>query len=241
MCTRQPPSPAQRTQRLVLLPGLDGTNKRYTEFISSLGTATRVEVIAYPCDELLGYDQLEALVRAALPSGQRYFLLGESFSGPLAIRIAANPPDGLAGVILCGTFAKNPLPWLRWVRPLAVRAPIKSLPRWLRALLLWGSAQPRRAPAHADRAMAGVAAAVVRHRLGEVFDVDETSRLGCIDLPMLILSARGDLIVPRAATQWMLQSARDAQLAEIDGPHLLLQSRPADCAAAVLQFLQRWI
>ncbi len=173
--------------------------------------------------------------------GQPYFLLGESFSGPLAIRIAANPPDGLAGVILCGTFAKNPLPWLRWARPLAVRAPIKTLPRWLRALLLWGSMQPQRAPAHADRAMAGVAAAVVRHRIGEIFDVDESRRLGCIDLPMLILRARGDFIVPRAATQWMLKSARGAQLTEIDGPHLLLQSRPADCAAAVLQFLQRWI
>jgi pimeloyl-ACP methyl ester carboxylesterase len=220
---------------------LDGTDKRYTEFIRSLGGGARVEVITYPCDEPLGYDQLEALVRASLPFGQRYFLLGESFSGPLAIRIAANPPRGLAGVILCGTFAKNPLPWLRWARPLAVRAPIKSLPRWLRALLLWGSVQPQRAPAHADRAMTGVAAAVVRHRIGEIFDVDESRRLGCIDLPMLILRARGDFIVPRAATQWMLQSAPEAQLAEIDGPHLLLQSRPADCAAAVLQFLQRWI
>jgi pimeloyl-ACP methyl ester carboxylesterase len=223
------------------LPGLDGTDKRYTEFIRSLSCAAQVEVIAYPCDEPLGYDQLEALVRASLPAGQRYFLLGESFSGPLAIRIAANPPCGLAGVILCGTFAKNPLPWLRWARPLAVRAPIKSLPRWLRAVLLWGSVQPRRAPAHADRAIAGVAAAVVRHRIGEILDVDETRRLGCIDLPMLILRARGDFIVSRAATQWMLKTARGAELAEIDGPHLLLQARPADCAAAVLQFLQRWI
>jgi hypothetical protein len=39
----------------------------------------------------------------------------------------------------------------------------------------------------------------------------------------------------------MLKTARGAELAEIDGPHLLLQARPADCAAAVLQFLQRWI
>jgi pimeloyl-ACP methyl ester carboxylesterase len=220
---------------------LDGSGKRFSEFIHCLGCAAQVEVIAYPCDEPLGYDQLEVLVRASLPAGQRYFLLGESFSGPLAIRIAANPPDGLAGVILCGAFAKNPLPWLRWARPLAVRAPIKSLPRWLRALLLWGSIQPQRAPARADRAMTGVAAAVVRHRIGAIFDVDESRRLDGIDLPLLILRARGDLIVSRAATQWMLKTARGAQLAEMDGPHLLLQSRPADCADVVLQFLQRWI
>jgi hypothetical protein len=31
---------------------------------------------------------------------------------------------------------------------------------------------------------------------------------------------------------------RGARLAEIDGPHLLLQSRPAECAAAVLEFIR---
>ena len=67
----------------------------------------------------------------------RCVLLAESFSGPIAIRVAADPPPGLAGVILCGTFAKNPFPWLRPVRALAVRVPFKSLPRWLRAPLLW--------------------------------------------------------------------------------------------------------
>ena len=29
-----------------------------------------------------------------------------------------------------------------------------------------------------------------------------------------------------------------ALLAEIDGPHLLLQTRPAECAAVVLKFMQ---
>ena len=119
----------------------------------------------------MGYDELEVLVRAALPTGQRYFLLGESFSGPLAIRIAANPPAGLAGVILCGTFAKNPLPWLRLGAAVG-RARCRS--RACRAgcvpSCLWGSVRAAASARPRRSRHAGVAAAVVRHRIGEILD-----------------------------------------------------------------------
>ena len=224
-----------------MLPGLDGTGKLFAEFIHKLNSDAQVQVVAFPRDEPLGYAELEALARAALPTDRRYCLLAESFSGPLAIRIAASPPAGLAGVILCSTFAKNPFPWLRWMRPIAVRLPIKSLPRWLRAILMWGSSKSSHAPARRDRAMTGVAASVIRHRIGEVLAVDESRRLTRIKLPILVLKARRDRIVPRAATQWLSNTAPGAQIAEIDGPHLLLQSRPEECAVPVLQFLRRWI
>jgi len=226
---------------LVMLPGLDGSGKLFSEFIRSLGPTVDVQVQSYPSDQPIGYAKLEVLVRAALPTEGRYILLAESFSGPLAIRIGANPPQGLAGLVLCGAFAKNPFPWLRWASPLAVRLPIKSLPRWLRALIMWGSAMPQRAPRRADRAMTAVATAVIRHRIGEVLAVDESVGLSRINLPILILTARRDRIVPRAAARWMLKTAAHAQVAEIDGPHLLLQARPEECAVPVLEFLRRWI
>ncbi len=34
------------------------------------------------------------LVRAALPAGEPYILLGESFSGPIALALAAERPHG---------------------------------------------------------------------------------------------------------------------------------------------------
>jgi len=153
--------------------------------------------------------------------------------------VAADPPRGLAGLILCGTFARNPFPWLRPLRALAVRVPFKSLPRWLRAPLLWGSGDPRRAPPGAERASAGVAAAVIRRRLHEVLTVDVTTHLAAIELPILILQPSRDRILPRAATRLLAQTRR-AQVADIEGPHLLLQSRPAESAAAVLRFMRRW-
>jgi pimeloyl-ACP methyl ester carboxylesterase len=225
---------------LVILPGLDGTGARFTDFIREIAPAVDARVIPFPTDEPLGYAELETLVRQALPADRRFVLLAESFSGPLAIRIGADPPRGLAGVILCGTFAKNPYPWLRRMRPLAVRLPIKSLPRWLRAPLMWGSGNPRRAPPRGQRAISAVAAPVIRRRIGEVLSVDETSRLGAIELPILVLTAARDRLLPRAATHLLLQSLPLAQFEEIDGPHLLLQSRPSECAVPVLRFVRRW-
>jgi pimeloyl-ACP methyl ester carboxylesterase len=225
---------------LVILPGLDGTGARFADFIRAIAPAVDARVIRFPTDEPLGYAELETLVRQALPSDRRFVLLAESFSGPLAIRIGADPPRGLAGVILCGTFAKNPYPWLRLMRPLVVRLPIKSLPRWLRAPLMWGSGNPRRAPPRGQRAISAVAAPVIRRRIGEVLSVDETARLGAIELPILVLTAARDRLLPRAAAHLLLQSLPLAQFEEIDGPHLLLQSRPRECAVPVLRFVRRW-
>jgi len=225
------------TPAVVLLPGIDGTGKFFSEFAACLRPSVDSILITYPKDQALGYDELEALVLAALPTGRLFVLLGDSFSGPIAIRIAARPPAGLVAVILCGTFAKNPFPWLRWARPLAACLPLKSLPRWVRAPLMWGSASPQRAPAQRERAIAGVSPAVIRHRIAALLAVDESAALGRIRVPTLVLRARRDRVISRAATQWILQTLPGAQLVEIDGPHLLLQARPAECAAIVLKFM----
>lgn len=223
---------------VVLLPGLDGTGKLFREFVQALQPSVDSLIVSYPTDQAMGYDELEALVLAALPSDRPFVLLGESFSGPLAIRVAARSPAGLVAVILCGSFAKNPFPWLRWARPLAAYLPLKSLPRWVRAPLMWGSASPNRAPAQMERAIAGVSPAVIRHRIAALLAVDETAALGLIRLPTLVLRARHDRVISRAATQGILKALPSARMAEIDGPHLLLQTRASECAAIVLQFMR---
>jgi pimeloyl-ACP methyl ester carboxylesterase len=224
---------------LVLLPGLDGTGKFFAEFAAKIAPHAGTRTIAYPVDIPLGYAELEVLVRNSLPRDRPFVLLGESFSGPVAIRVAAAPPPGLLGVVLCGTFAKDPFPLLRWLRPLVAHLPVKGLPRWLRTLIMWGPAQARRVPAQADRAIAAVASVVVRHRISALLTVDATAALQCITLPILVLFGKSDRIISRRATDWILQHAGNAEVAGVAGPHLLLQSKADECAVPVLQFMRR--
>lgn len=224
--------------KLVLLPGLDGTGKLFVEFLKALDLGSSAQVVSYPPDIPLGYDELEPLVRAALPTRGRFMILGESFSGPLAIRIAAHPPPALVGLILCVTFASNPYPHLAWARGLAALLPLKSLPRWLRAPLMWGSASPSKAPRQSERAMAGVDAAVIRRRIAALLSVDETAALAKISVPTLVLCATGDRVISKAASMRLIHGIRHAQRLDVDGPHLLLKTRPKECAAAVLNFIR---
>ena len=226
---------------LVLLPGLDGTGKLFAEFVKSLDPGVRTLIVAYPQDLPMGYAELEALVMRAvgnLPRHQRYVVLGESFSGPLAIRVAARAPAGFIGLILSASFAANPYPWLGWARPLATHLPVKSLPRWLRAPLMWGSVAPDRAPSQMQRAMSGVSAAVIRQRIAALLAVDDTHALKQVRVPTLVLRALADRVIPKAATRRILKTLPQAELVEINAPHLLLQTRPKECAAVVLRFLR---
>jgi pimeloyl-ACP methyl ester carboxylesterase len=223
---------------LILLPGLDGTGKLFGDFVQVLGPDVSSQIVAYPKDDALGYAQLETLARAALPCDRPFVVLGESFSGPIAIRIGAQPPAGLRGIILCGAFARNPYPLMSWAGSLAAWFPVKSLPQWVRAPLMWGTMDPDRAPEKLARAMADVSEVVIRHRIAALLAVDESAALARIRLPTLVLQAARDLVIPASATEWILKCAPQAHLVEIDGPHLLLQTRPAECAAAVIKFLR---
>jgi pimeloyl-ACP methyl ester carboxylesterase len=86
--------------------------------------------------------------------------------------------------------------------------------------------------------MADVSEVVIRHRIAALLAVDESAALASIRLPTLVLRAAQDLVIPASATEWILKCAPLAHLVEIDGPHLLLQSRPAECAAVVMEFLR---
>ncbi len=61
--------------------------------------------------------------------------------------------------------------------------------------------------------------------------------LGHIRVPALEIKAGRDRVISTAATRRMVQALPGATQIGIDGPHLLLQTHPAECAAAVLQFL----
>src|SRR5688572_28354175 len=109
---------------LVLLPRMDGTGELFAPFVAALGPDQSVVVVRYPTDRTHCYAELEPIARAALPIDQPFVLLGESFSGPVAISIAAAPPHQLKGLVLCCTFARNPYPWFSPLRALAALLPL---------------------------------------------------------------------------------------------------------------------
>lgn len=112
---------------LVLLPGVDGTGELFGPLIAALNGQVRTLVVRYPTDEALSYLELQRQVHDLLPEGEPFFLLGESFSGPVAISIAAEKPVGLQGGILGASFLRNPRPRLSPFEFIARTVPVACL------------------------------------------------------------------------------------------------------------------
>lgn len=96
---------------LVLLPGLDGTGRLFEWFLDALPSKLRPIVIPFPRDAA-DYAALETQAARSLPQGQPFVILAESFSGPLALRIAARGPANLVAVILVASFTSRPVAWM---------------------------------------------------------------------------------------------------------------------------------
>jgi pimeloyl-[acyl-carrier protein] methyl ester esterase len=222
---------------LVLLPGLDGTGAMFSRFRRALDPAIRTIVVSYPPDEVVGYPGLEGLVRALLPRNDPFVLLAESFSGPIGISIAASRPDGLRGLILVSSFARNPRPRLAPLRPLVRLLPIHPVPAaWLtrHALGRFATAELR---SELLEALSRVSPSVVRGRLRAILDVDASALLPQIDVPVLYLQASADRVVPRSASP-VLESVPQIRFVEVEGPHFLLQASPSAAARHVEAFLR---
>jgi pimeloyl-ACP methyl ester carboxylesterase len=215
---------------LVLLPGMDGTGELFAPFIAALGEEFDTRVVSYPGDHCGGYKELEALARAAIPEDRPYILLGESFSGPIAISIAASAPGDLRGLVLCCTFARNPRPRLSALKALMDVMPIKALP------MGWLVGPQVHAPFKA--ALAEVTSGALRARMRAVLAIDVQGQLAACKAPILYLRAKRDLLVPPSASNVITSIKPEAKVTDFDAPHFLLQTRPQEAAREVAAFVR---
>ena len=222
---------------LVVLPGLDGTGQLFEDFVSALGKDIEVIVVSYPPDKLLDYAELETVARSCLPADKPFFILGESFSGPIAVSIAASSPRGLQGVILCCSFARNPHPELAWLRPFIRLVPIAFIPLSLLAYFLLGRFANERLRTRLGRILATVSSSVLRHRARTALSIDKTGALSRIMVPMLYLRASDDRVIPKSASQLILSLKPDTRVVEFQAPHFLLQTFPSETASVVKAFV----
>src|SRR5690606_27069627 len=192
-----------------LLPGMDGTGKLFGGFLRAFGPDVRAEVVSYPADRELGYDDLEALVRSRLTGEEPTVLVAESFSGPIAMRLAAEANLGVRGVVLVATFARPPAP-----RTLSVLAKLGGFhlapPRFALRSLLLGRDAPAELVDDVRSAIASVAPAVLAHRLRSILTESSGEALGKIRVPVMLVLPEHDRLV--RSYQALIQEARDARV-----------------------------
>jgi pimeloyl-ACP methyl ester carboxylesterase len=223
---------------IVMLPGMDGTGDLFAPIIAELDSSVAAIVVRYP-DAPLGYAALIAHARNSLPATGDFFLLGESFSGPVAVALAAEGNPRLRGLILSAAFITNPLRWTRPIAPLVEVAPVTGTPATLLTRLLLGqfSTPSRRTMIAAS--LAQNSRATIRARLRAIAEVDMRDQLAAVTVPILYLRASHDRIVPDSAGNLVIQIKPETTLVTVQAPHFLLQVGSREAADAICAFLGR--
>jgi pimeloyl-ACP methyl ester carboxylesterase len=223
---------------LVLLPGMDGTGELFQPFVAALKNACDTLVVRYPSDNPLNYEALQAIARQSLPTDRPFVLLGESFSGPIAIALTALNLPRQVGLVLCCTFASNPRPLLKRLGFLVDLLPIGLAPaRWLNPLLLGRFSTPALRTA-LSQAINKVSPSVMRERLRAVLNVDVSAQLGQVNRPTVYLRASDDCLVPERVVKRICELNPQAQVIDVQAPHCLLQAAPDEAARLVIAFMR---
>lgn len=220
--------------RLLLLPGLNGSNRLFTPLLPHLPGNLTVECLELPEEGAQDYPSLADALQPKL-GGTPFVLLGESFSGPLARMLAQRCPAGLRGVVFAATFAEPPSPLLSLLQLLPLPpAALLARRRLIRRFCVGRNASEALVDLIADE-VRRLPAAQIQARLKTLARLREPTTP--LTVPCLSLVPLNDRLVSMRARASVAAGCANIRTKEIAGPHFLLQSRPEACAAAIAAFV----
>jgi pimeloyl-[acyl-carrier protein] methyl ester esterase len=223
--------------RLLLLPGLHGTEGLFPPLERELPSWIAPTTINYPLDRLHRYDDVLRFILERAPEGH-FAVLGDSYSGPLALMVARALPERVTAVILSVTFVTNPMrPMLRWARLFAYTPFVRIAPLRLVVPILINGTSPRERFERVMREIRSVAPRVLAARLREAIDSDHRADLVACGAPILYIKAANDRIISGRTLRVMKEIKPTIESVELPGPHALLLMNPAPPAAVIASFL----
>lgn len=232
---KQSPPVGGTPRHIVLLPGMDGTGELFSQFVLLKPVDFDATVVPLP-QKPVSYSDLERLIQPRIPGDVPYVLLGESFSGPLAIRLAAKCPPNLRGLILCNSFAAPPRAafWklLPWGAIFHVPPPNLILRRYLA-----GDNAPLSLLADIRRTLSNVPPPILASRIRTLLSSNSGDALRTIDVPVLYLRGTADRLVTESAYRAIAEIVPSAKRCDIPGPHMLIQTRPVEVWQAITEFV----
>lgn len=232
--------PGFEKPHIILLPGLPGTSVLFDKLAGELGDFFEIDAVSYPQDVPLGYDELIDHVTSCIPKEKPYFLLGESFSGPLAVMAAARSDENLLGIILVATFVTNPMP--RWIHRLKrfTNTPILNLrPRRFTNRRLIGRKCDVKTRRWIYNNLPRMKKEVLASRILSVLEVNVREELKGCRVPVLYIAGARDWLIGKKCIETIWLCRPDVEIKVIDGVHMILQTNAHDSAKAIIDFCGR--
>jgi len=207
---------------VVLLPGLHGSTSLFDTFIALAPPWARCRAIPLPIDTAQRFDALADAIEPQLRGLEGFVLFGESFSGPIAARLAARLGSKVALLVLCNPLVEVPAIAPSLLSPI-IRSPM--LPSWLVSFVMAGG--DRRLAAAILREVRALSAPILDERLAVVASASREDLLRHLAAPVLAVTGARDRLLSPKVIEDLFVHVPFGVVTSIDAPHLAAQASPA--------------
>ena len=217
---------------IVFLPGFDGEASLRREFLDGLGARHAVRAVTYPNRTLGSLDGYRDHAMSVAPVDWKPILVAESFSGLVAARWAAID-SRVQAIVLCGAFARNPVGHAASLG--AVLPSFVKLGPAFMAPVAWASGDKRRSDwgSGLSKALSDLDDDVIAERLRLIATEDVGPELGALRIPTVVVHFDSDVVIGSMARTHLESVCHQPLVLRLEGPHFALETRPAQCAAAI--------
>ena len=214
---------------VVLLPGLHGSVALFDSFIALAPTWARCRPITLPVNGDQSFEALAIVLEQAVRGMEGFVLFAESFSAPIAAKIAHRLGEKVAMLVLC-----NPL-----VEVSAAVAPsllsrllrFRTISTWLTATALTGS-QLQLAKS-VMREIHALPPRVLEQRLAVACAARRSELLPYLAAPLLLITSTSDRLIDADVAESVVREVPFAISRKIRAPHLAAQTAPSEIWAII--------
>ena len=207
---------------ILILPGLDGTDRMLAEFQSMGGDKIAVKVLTLPDDRSLDYHGLAEHFRPVIQAHVGCHVVAQSFSGPIGILVAHKFPQCVSRLTLVASFASSPVSRIASCLPWSLLFRLR-LPSFVEKYFFVG--QTTSLIPQLRSAIKQNSPAVLLHRFRILQKVNVSAELAELECPLDYVQATHDRLLPRRCLKEIRKVRPDTVVHEIEGPHLILQTQ----------------
>lgn len=213
---------------VVLLPGMHGTTALFQTFVSLAPSWARCLPVALPEESSQSFEAIASRILPTVCGLEQIVLVAESFSGPVAAHLSRSLGPKVALLVLCNPLVRVDAP----VYPgLGARlATSRWVPEAAVAWLMTGG----------DRSIAREMLGEVRRAGRQVMEGRIASALGATAEQLvqdfsggLVIVGTRDRLLPPARTLEVFGGVPYTTLFQIEAPHLVVQTHPAQVWEAI--------
>jgi pimeloyl-ACP methyl ester carboxylesterase len=231
----------KRQIQVILLPGLHGSGALFAPFVAAAPAWAEPVAVDYPNDLPADYAAIGRYAEGFIDFSRPFLLVGESFSGPAALHIAAAQPERLLGMVLSASFIINPRPLLASLisRERAEKLLSLTMPAGLLQWLLLGKNADPMLVKQTATAVASAGPAVLAARLDLIARADLHEVLSRCRAPLLYFRAAHDRLVTEKSAREVAHCYPKTKMVTVEAGHFLLQTCPQQCWREMERFLNK--